>query len=314
MKRIICLGIASLGIPFPSLADKFRLEGETFSPSCPIIWKVTNQLPSHVTVYRIAEVLLAHSAISNALSIASFKPINLVRTGDKSMMLFQDNPDRTHMSRFLKILPSQGLIDYYNAKANQLNGTGVPSFDEAEKLAVAYFVRLGGDTNQVAAKPWRRTEQTVTSLEHQGGRETNKVVSVRGVFLFREIDGIQEPGSSFWIDFASNAKPFMFNFIWPALELVKRHKAGSQSEVINWINAGLAVIPKSATYAPESSPDKSARTPTEKLVITKAELYYSEPVGPNRELFPFAQLEVVAQGAGTNQTNFIIQCPLIHDE
>src|SRR6267154_6143952 len=97
--------LPSMCITFPSEAGQPALEGEPFSTKAAVIWAATNSLPSTFGVYE-ADSYFKQSAISNAMTIGGFKPINLIPSSDKALLHFQDNRDRTYMTRFLKISDS----------------------------------------------------------------------------------------------------------------------------------------------------------------------------------------------------------------
>jgi hypothetical protein len=303
MNRIV-LAIVALAVNTAVFAspDSLRLEGEPFHPNVPIAWAATNYQSKSVAVYKTIQQAFPQTVISNAMAIGSFKPINLIQSQDKSLMLFQDHRDKSEMTRFLKISPLRGWINYYNGRAEGTPIKGVPTFEEAEILATDYLQRLGVEPNHIIPKPWPRTEKTITSFDKKGGHETNKVVSMRGVFLFRQIDGIQIVGNSFRIEFGNDAKPFSFEFSWPALQPLRRYQSANPGEIMRWMKAGRAVDPNPNTHPIEAKA----------FTIAKAILLYQGNVeGVAQDIiYPFAQIEMLAD-TGTNNVTFTVNCPII---
>jgi hypothetical protein len=300
---MLCVLLAVGSIAMHSLAEPLRLDGKAYHPNAPIIWAATNTLPQSFVVYKVVPQSLSQAVISNAMAIGSFKPLNLIPSTDKALLHFQDNRDKTYMTRFLKIAPAQGWMSYYDGRTGGMPVKGVPTFEEADRLAMDYLRRLGGDPNQLAVKPRPRIEGTTTSFDKKGGHETNKVVHARGIILYREIDKIQLMGKCFSIEFGNNAKPSMFELNWKNLQPQHRYAIASSEKIINWIKAGKAVNPD---FEPILIQAKT-------LAVTKiTPLYLGDIGGVAQEIiYPFAQLEVVANAGTTNQVNFFLHCPII---
>lgn len=207
------------------------------------------------------------------------------------------------MTRFLEISEKTGWVNYYDGHAEGNPSRGVPTFRDAEDLAVDYLNKLGVNTNQLIAKPWPRTQTEVTIIDKKGGREPTKEISMRGIFLFRQIDGIQISGDSFWIHFCNDAKPSMFQLTWPKLEPVKGYKTAKPEEILNWVRFGRAVNPEPEAKVVQDVP----------LAVTKITPYYLGKVGLTQQeiIYPYAKLELIADVGGTNRVTFYLHCPII---
>ena len=306
MKRALLLvSTIVAAVAVPSLADGLRLEGETFRPTAEITWGATNVLPRALVVYKRTPLTFSQTVISNAMSVGSFTLLNKLPSEDKTTMRFQDKRDKIEMTRFLEISATRGWVNYYDGRAEGKASKGVPTFEVAEKLAVDYLLRFGVNTNQIIARPWPRTQTTVTSFDKKGGRETDKSTNMRGVFLFRQIDGIEVAGNSFWIHFCQDAKPSMFELTWPNLEPVQHYGTATPAEIIRWLKAGRAVNPNPDAMTIQDKP----------LRITKIVPRYLGKVGISQmeTLHPYAQIEVVADFGKTNQAIFTLNCPIIDE-
>src|SRR6266487_5105165 len=206
--RFFTLLFGASFIGYYGYADSLKLTGEPFRPMPPIVWAATNNtLPTTIWVLKCVPKPFSEMAISNAMAIGSFKPLNLMKSQEKGLLHFQDNRDKTYMTRFLKISSLNGAISYYNGRVEGKKIENVPTFEEAEKLAKDYFRSLGGDTKQILPKPISRTESTMRSLDRKTGKEGEGRVIRRGVIFYRQMHEIQvSGGSSFVIQFVSNAK------------------------------------------------------------------------------------------------------------
>jgi len=287
-----------------AVADSLRLAGEPFQSTAPIKWIATNALPERLPVYKTVAQNFSEAVISNAMAIGSFQALNRVPSADKGLLHFADK--RENMSRFLRIIPSQGWIRYHDMKAEGPPVHGVPSFEELEKLALSYVARLGADVSQLASKPRPRSETTMTSFDKKGGQQTNKVVSARYITMFRQIDGIDLSGKCFSIEVGNNARVVDLELSWRRFESVGSYKTLSGEKIVDCIRNGKAVIPPGVIAPP---------TP-EALLITRVTPWYVGTLSgvAQNTIYPVANLEMIATtGAGTNFT-FTAQCPIIDDE
>ncbi|EEF63391.1 hypothetical protein [Pedosphaera parvula] len=146
------------------------------------------------------------------------------------------------MTRFLKLISGPGVISYCNGRAEGTPVHGVLTFEEADRLAVDYVRQLGGDTNQLVAKPRPRIEGTTTSFDKKGGRQIGQVVNVRGLIIHRQVDSIQIHGNDgLTIQFGNDAKVSSLELNWKNLRPQNRYKTASPDTIKSWIKAGRAV-------------------------------------------------------------------------
>jgi hypothetical protein len=290
-----------------SPAGLYQPEGNFFQPKAPIAWAATNSLPKSLTVYKISSPAFSQQELSNAMSVGSFSSLNRIHAADgPDFMLFQDHRDKMEMTRYLKISPIKGWMNYYDARALGKPIKGVPSFDQVEALATNYLSRFGGDLGQLAPKPWTRSEQTVTSYDKKGGEATNKIVSMRGIFLFRQVDGIPETSSSFWIDFGNDAKPSTFELNWKTLKPVEQRNVVNTDEILSRIKQGKAVRPV-LIYGETGNEDVSSAT---KFTITKIIPYLGSARDQKDLVCPFGKVEITAEVGKTN-IPFQLDCPIL---
>jgi hypothetical protein len=282
-----------------SLADLFRPEAEHFHPNVPIVWAVTNKLPSHVEVYETVQTNFSNAALSNAMAMGSFKPID-ISSQSKDLIIFESRKN-TVLVRCLKISQPQGSVDYFKSQTNYASIHGVPSFDETKRLALEYLRLFGGDTNQVSLKPSSRTEQTVSSYDKRGGTMTNKAVSARGIILSRSLNGI-DCSDSLFIEFGNDATVIMLKLNWRYLKPHELIKTPGKNEILNMLKAGKAAVLPNVNGDDVPADARSFRiveaTPVYRLQNAKDVVY------------PFTDFEVIAESK-TNAASFYIECPLV---
>jgi hypothetical protein len=302
MKSVLLFVAAiTTNIAAPASADDFRPEGRAFRPIAPVAWAATNIIPSSLVVYQPSSQTFSTEAISNAMAVGSFKPANRINTPDKTLIQFQDNRDKSYMTRYLQVFPEQGRLNYYDRDAKGDPIKGVPTSEESRKLAMDYFRRFVGNSDQFfEAKPF--TETTMTTVDRKDGRETDKAVMERGAIIARQVDGIQLIGNTFWIVFGNEAKPTAFQLRWPKLQPVQRYITASRNDVLGWIKAGNAVNADPYAEAVQAK----------KWSVTQITPFYKATNRNGVELvFPFANVEITADmGKGSN-TFLSLYCPII---
>ena len=248
------------------------------------------------------------AVISNAMAIGSFKMLDIVNPRDTNSIQFRDKKDIGEARRRLSINPAQGTIEYNSIMSvgeNRKIPTGVPTEEEGIKLAWDYLFRLGIDRSQ-AMQPHAHVD--MESMSKKG------VIDWEGPYkctvgVSRCIDGARAYGGNFHIVFRRHAEVESIDFSWPDLVPYEAHPIASESEMINYIKNGQAVLP-----VPEFHLERLAEL--KRLTVTKITPYYFfEPA--NDGLFhPFAELEVTADLGkknymGEKEIGFILRCPIL---
>jgi hypothetical protein len=292
------------------LAGSFPIGGEPFRPNTLVVWGVTNPLPHGLVVYEALPQSFSETTVSNAMAVGLFKPVNRITSADKGLIHFQDAADKFGMTRFLKIATAQGWMSYYNGRAGGVPVHGIPNSEVGRELAVDFLRRLGGGTNQIVAEGRSVMEGTIRSFDRKGGNETNKVVCTRGIILYRQLDGIEDRVSSFWINFGNDAKPVAFELKWRSLQVLQRYNTASPAVILNWIQAGRAQVPvNDSDIVPNAPPTSQAK----QIVITKAVPVYIGATrnGTKEIICPYLQLDMVADIGGGSTHSFFLYCPAV---
>src|SRR6266487_142471 len=290
----------------PSLAQNAALIGEPYRSVVPIIWAATNALPQSILVCKVASNSFSQAIISNAMAIGSFQLINRMPWHEKSALHFRDK--RESWTRVLTITPRDGSISYYDKSAEGTPVRGVPSAERLDDLALTYLVRLGGDTNQVLRKRRAARETVSTGYDKPGGRELSKEVWMRGATLDRQIEDIEDLGSSFMINFGNESKPSSFEFKWRNLRPHQRFPTPTPEQIVKWINSGRATVPPSV-WDPAPAVPAGAKS----LTITKIKLFYPGK-GTGEIVYPVAELELVVDLGNNSKMPFYLNCPVIDVE
>lgn len=156
MKPFVALTVAALSTTILKAAppaEQFRLEGQPYKPSVPVIWDATvTNLPHKLTVYRVLPQTFSKETVSNLLTVSGFTWKTMQESADKKTMSWRHyENNKARLVRSLDLAPTYGYISYhdYQAVGTTNAGGGVPSREEVEKMAFEWIEKLGGDTNQI---------------------------------------------------------------------------------------------------------------------------------------------------------------------
>jgi hypothetical protein len=292
------LFVAILFICSSSLADFVWPEAEKFNPNAPLIWAVTNRLPSSMEIYATVQTNFSLSVLSNAMAMGSFKPLD-IKSQSKDEIAFEARKN-TVLVRSLKISQTEGSIDYFNAITDYSSIHGVPSYDETKRLALDYLRRFGCNTNQVSAVS-PRTELTVDNYNKRGGQMTNEAVGGRGIMLRRQINGVN-CSDNFLIEFGNDAVVSRLDMNWRVLKPNRLVKMPRKRKFLDQIKSGQT------TVLPDGN-GGVAPSQAGSFTITKAALVY-RLLNPKEFGYPSIDFYIVADMGKTNDTTFRIECPI----
>jgi hypothetical protein len=142
------------------------------------------------------------------------------------------------------------------------------------------------------------------SVSTTSWKDQTNIITERGVAYSRRIDGIDEQGSCFYIEFGGNNKVLNFELNWRNLVPYKPYSIADTNDIIQFIKSSKA------TWSDSSDEDSLSRI--QKLTITRFDpIYFSRP-GRDKIGFEFPFAEVTLEGqVGTNTMQFYLNCPLI---
>jgi hypothetical protein len=298
------------------LAPPLSRASDSHPESTPVLWATpTNEWPSSIWIYKVVRQDFPPAAISNLLEMASFRmsertnfPSNLA-TQEEGDLFFTTKDRRRHLS----VVPSRGFVQYsdLDAEAPMLDHPqGVPSEDEAYRLALEWLRRLGIDRSQLSTKPGtdqlrifrevRRHQWT----DQKTGRELDEI-SNRSVDFIRRVDGIEiegiGPRGGVCIDFGNHGKVCQVEICWRGLEPFKLANTLLAEQIRDLIRRG------SVTWNPWKGV-----TGLNKITVTAVVPTYRGEAYAERQDFmePYAVV-YASLDYGTTNISASCHCPII---
>lgn len=294
------------------LADKYELEGEPYMPptNALIVWKVAvTNLPTDLWIYQVCPQTFPSPVISNILTMSKVEMKDLIKS-DKQSLDFDANFQRFlvknkkgTMLYQLEIAPTRGWITYEGPLGNGTDPLEIaPTVEEVKQLGLKCAFQIGIDRSLIDSKPRSMSVSTT-----QRG-SLPEMITGRGVFYSRKIDGIDERGFGFTANFGThNGNPQLLSFTlnWRNLVPYKPCSVATTNEIIDFIKSGRATTPPQPV---ELNVLKNAK----KLMITQCTpIYFSKPGMYNVSFeYPYLEMTVVADYGDTNTTTFYLNCPI----
>ena len=191
---------------------------------------------------------------------------------------------------------------------------GIPGDETIAKRAWDCLPLLGLDR----AKLIQKSFFTHTWNVDRNGRDTTNFICGRGVFLCRQLDGVDffsidgtEDGDAegFSIEFGDHGQIRCYSFRWSAMERYESQQTASVQEIVHCIKAHKTIVlpnGEEENYFARLKALANAR----KLTITKITPVYGEGIfgkpstsdTPCKFATPFAELEAVADFGTSNAT------------
>lgn len=283
---------ALLAAVFSSFAD-YTLEDLSphFATNMPIVWQApTNQLPKSLWIYKKLPRVFSAATISNAIILASFQDKGFPPPSTNETFLRADRTYGEPRPPYFEIRPEWGEISY---------SLGDRAPDSAEKIA---------NDEAAVQRAWDCLRQL--GIDRSEFIKTNAAGSgTWGVFLPRQIDGIQIYDESEGFSFQQFGGHGKIRSLWLALPNLERQEnspTASPQQIIACIRAFQTPL------IPGGKPDYFARveilTKTEKFIITEVTPFYGEGIygepptndEPPKTVTPIAELEAIADFGNSN--------------
>lgn len=292
------------------------VRGENFQPNADVevVWSaITTNLPNELWVYKTVPQNFSPAVVSNLMTIGGFQWQNLYKRDrfsaslpDTNLITFRRSEPS---SRTLYISAAQGWINFHATTDERGPLEGVPSREEAEKLALKYLFLFGIDRSQIADKP--RGQSLVTQEAYRyHGEMIPAGLAQRGTYLVRIIDGVKMYGTGmqggFYIEFGNHGIVRNFDLTWRGLLPYEAHPVASGDEIVSEIKNGKGSIPAGGT------PEATSFSGLKKMTVKKITPYYAGANGrePQEFVTPFAELEITAETVNTN-FSFQLHCPIL---
>jgi hypothetical protein len=303
--KAFALSAAILTRAFYSHAAPITLEDISphLSTNAQIIWEApTNHLLKSFWIYKKMPRIFSAATISNAVIMASFQNKGFPKPSTNWIVIWADSTEGEPQPPDFEITPDLGEMSYSLG-------------DRAPDSAAEYF-----KDGAIVERAWDSLAQL--GIERMEFVKTN-VAREWGVFLPRQIDGIQVYGESEGFSFQQFGNPKRircFSLTLPNLERTQKSLTASPQQIIACIRAFKTPSPPNG-----DEPDYFGRiknlAKAKKLTITKITPYYAEGNywetrtnnEPTKIVVPIAELEAVADFGNSNATVRLLS-PIISSE
>jgi hypothetical protein len=290
-----------------------------------VFWAAsTHGVPKTLWVYKVVPQHFPFAAISNLMALGSFtfkdeqRGHRDISPTNEDTLFFFDKKRGCNLT----IIPSRGEITYWDdsARPNHWDKIrhenepvlGVPDEATAQKLGLKFLRQFGirpADLAQIGHGHLLTfgKKQTRSYFDRATGKYIENEVTSCGVFFNRRLDGINFAGTGIGggaeIDYSNHAKLAEFRLLWRNVQPFERHAIATPDEILQWIRDGKAVM----THKNPVNPGD-----VKKLTITAISPLYMGASGDETQdfVYPFAQLEAVADLGGTN-VNIQLYCPIL---
>jgi len=276
-----------------------------FSTNVEIVWQApTSHLPKVFWIYKITPRVFSATTISNAIVLASFQDKGFPKPSTNQVILSDRFEGEMEPPHFM-ILPDVGQLSYTLGDRVSDSLKDVLTNETAVNHAWDCLGRFGID----------RSEFVKTNAA---------VVGLAGVFLPRQIDGIQDyfNGQGFQFQqFSTNGKIRAFCLLWPKLKRAESSPAASPQQIIACIRGHRVMVLPEGNEGRHYFAQLNHLGEPKRLTITKITPYYTEGVfgevptdnEPPQFVTPFAELEAVANFGNSNVTTRLVSPILSSD-
>ncbi len=299
--------VPNFGNDFP----QFQVNKET-----EITWTATKHLRDMFWTYKVVPQTFSVDGITELLRQGSFT--NRITAGSERLAFVNSSNTCT-----LQIIPATGRIKYWNeyAPAAHWDRTnhlwerveGVPDESQVEKLGVEFLTKYFGiqrsDLSQRADGHLITFGEKKTRgyFDRRTQKDVEDEVTARGIFFIRRLDGVDFAGigngGGCEIEFGNHAKISEFKLNWPNLQPFEKYAAATQSELVQFIQDGKAVMTHKNLVNPAE---------IKSLTITDVAPFYwgTSAVEPQSFVYPFAQVNATANMGYTNE-DIQLYCPIL---
>lgn len=276
-----------------------------------------SKLPPALWVYKNLSQQFPVAAISNLMILGGFTNELHATTNQLTFV------NRSNMCSLI-LSPSQGFVRFLDSRAtashwNKNTGPhetvkGIPSMAKAETLALKLMKQFRIQRSNLTQKANGHlitfgTEQSRGYFDRRRGKYIDNEVIARGIFFSRRIDGVSfvgiGVGGGCKVIYGNHARLTDFELVWRNLLPYERYHTATPTEITQIIRDGKAVLTHKNVVNPRE---------VTKLTITDVSPLYMS--APGREVqdfvYPFAQVEALAEIGGTNQA-IQLYCPILKD-
>jgi hypothetical protein len=283
-------------------------------------WRLeTNRIPPSVNIYKVSGARWTPTFLSNVVALGQFGNPEKILTelkpaiSGRDVMVSDDSPRETR--RTIVANPSHGRIYLVQEGVKALPrqvAEGVPTAEQAMASAMTLLSNLGVAKTDLRRKPesneiFSLNDLTTHTTRDKANGQPMKRVIARGVFLFRQVDGIGVAGrgvcGGLHVNYGNRGRIAELEFVWRTLHSPRSVRTADTNQITKWIRDGRAVV--------ETDLDPSAIS---SLTITNAAVLYLGHNGSmlQRVMYPLLTLGAVAELDG-RRVNVSINCPIVAD-
>jgi len=316
MRSLAILAVVS-ATALSSPADTFSFEKVCLqlSADAPIVWKApTNSLAERLWIYKRLPRVFSGRVISNAVVLASLETFGFPQPSTNDFVIWENKgPDYSGpIPSIFGIQPSRGTVSYCATNYPKASGEDIPGDEIILKRAWRSAWQFELDPKQLMQKP---LFSHICPFDAEGRDNTSNQIGGRGVFLARQIDGIDffsrmndgDGAEGFSVEFGSHGKIRAFSLTWPKLEKQEICQIANPQQLIACIRAHKIVVVPNGNEENFFGRLKTL-SKAKKLTITKMTPYYRDGIygveenEPPKWVTPVAVLEAIADFGDTNAT------------
>jgi hypothetical protein len=327
--KVLIILVLALVQPFLVSAGVSTLEelSSHFFTNGPIIWQAsTNHLPKQFWIYqRHLPRIFPATVITNAIVLGSLESKGFPQASTNQTCILADPPCPCGNVCNFSINPSEASMSFESPNYKDGPPNGIPNDETIAKRAWDYVPQLGLDPAQLIKKSFFTHSYNVD----KNGKDTTNFICGRGIFLSRQLDGVDffsvdgtDDGDAegFSIEFGGYGQIRYYSFRWSAMERYESQQTASPQEIIHCIIAHKTIVLPNGdeeSYFARLRALANAR----KLTITKITPVYGEGVfgepstsdTPCKFATPFAELEAIADFGASNATVRLVS-PILSSE
>jgi len=292
-----------------------------------IVWEATtNHLPKNFWVYeRALPHVFSASVISNAIVLGSLQAKGFPKPSKRDFFIAEDRGPNYPgpIPTIFGIRPGDANIYYSMPGDASGSGDTLPDDETVVRRAWQCASQLGLDTTKLVQK-----STFSNSCEVRRGSEITNRICGRGVFLSRQLDGIDffsadntgEGAEGFTFELGSRSQIRAFSLRWSNMTRRESHAIASPQEIIRCVKEHRIIVLPGIN---EGDYFSRLRRLAEagKLTITQITSCYGNGVFgevptndvPCRFAMPFAVLEATAECGGNNEIVRMVS-PIISSE
>ena len=303
----------AVGPPLEEMGHPFK------NKDLAVEWRLQTSLPASLNSYKVGKATWSSQFLSNMVALGDFKnPRGILKQlspalNGHDVMVTDDAPQNSRKT--IVANPSRGRVYLVQEGVKALPREaeeGVPTEEKVLESTLKLLATLGISKDELRRKQntndlfVMRDVTTHTRRDKATGTMAKRVIA-RGVFLFRQVDGIGIAGrgmcGGLHINYGNQGRIAELELVWRNLHSPRSVPTVDTNQLTKWIRQGKATI--------ETEEDPSAIT---RLTITNATVFYFGNNGSDFQsrMLPFVNLGAAAE-VGRRKVNVSVNAPIVAD-